>query len=154
MPVQCLGGSLTALFKWKGTWPIQFKLDIRRDQQAHFRVFHFELELSIKILQVHSLILCWNSFATLIPAVEGDPGSGDFSVTTEENVQHPFFIPIPNAPVVEFIYRVDGEREQDETFALELYSDSELLLPTGPGVFYRQTLQCTIVDGGDTVKFS
>ena len=41
----------------------------------------------------------------------------------------------------------DNDVEQDETFALRLVSNSAKLLPSGTGVFFIDTIQCTIVDG-------
>ena len=70
--------------------------------------------------------------------------SGDYFLSITR-FQHIFLA--SNPATVQFIYRRDGLTEPDETFALQLQSDSAIPLPTGPGVFYRQTLQCTIVDG-------
>ena len=43
----------------------------------------------------------------------------------------------------------DGVSEMDETFALQLENNLEFFggFPSGPGVFYRQILQFTIIDG-------
>ena len=41
----------------------------------------------------------------------------------------------------------DRINEPDETFSMRLDSNSDVLLPTGTGVFYRQLIQCTIIDG-------
>ena len=46
-----------------------------------------------------------------------------------------------------FTFRLDNMREDEETFALQLVSISNIPLPTGPNVFFRETLQLTIVDG-------
>jgi hypothetical protein len=43
-------------------------------------------------------------------------------------------------------FRRDGINEPDETFSMRLESDSNIPLPSGPGVFYRQVIQCTIID--------
>ena len=74
--------------------------------------------------------------------------SEDFFVTNVA-VQHFFFL---RPGVVEFLYREDGIVEPDETFMIVLESDSEIALRTGPGVFFRQTLQCVIVDGDGEIN--
>ena len=50
-------------------------------------------------------------------------------------------------PLMFFTFRLDNMREDEETFALQLVSISNIPLPTGPNVFFRETLQLTIVDG-------
>lgn len=75
------------------------------------------------------------------------PQTGDFFLVTTGSNQHLSTVPISDAPFIRFIYNVDGRIEPDETFILELTSDSALPLPTGPGAFFRQTINCTIVDG-------
>lgn len=74
--------------------------------------------------------------------------SGDYSLITTR-IQH-FFLAPPDE--LEVTYRPDGVIEDDEVFELRLESDSGIPLPTGPGVFYRQTLMCTIVDGDGKVR--
>lgn len=74
--------------------------------------------------------------------VEGT--SNDFAVPSINNlIQHVF---VSSPPTLNIIFRTDNQVEPDETFALKLESNSLLALPEGTGVYYRQILQCIIVD--------
>ncbi len=79
---------------------------------------------------------CFSNFT-----VEG--GTGDFFLN--ERAVSQFFLN-PNPALAAFTFVVDGIAEDDETFALELedLTDRDLLM--GRGVFFRQIVQCTIID--------
>ena len=68
---------------------------------------------------------------------------GDFFIS-RTTVQHIFTLA---PPTLMMTFRQDGLNEPDETFSMKLESNSDIDLPSGPGVFYRQVIQCTIIDG-------